>query len=408
MGTRKHHKSKKSNKRFRKTRSKRQRGGDDATDLLKASAKGDTKEVERLLAKEGINVDTIDEHGVTPLLLASRYGHKEIVRKLLEAGADVNTIAAAQMTALTWATVDGHEDVVEILLQQPGIQINVPDMWGKTPLENASSIGNTEIVRMLLEARANIGMALIEGSEDSEIVKMLLEEGADVNEADIDGMTALMMASEHGHKDVVKILLEQEGINVNLWNNEGETALILASKNGHIEIVKMLLKEGAHVNVEEDEDAMDVEGDDYHSALMMASYEGHTEIVKILLAAGADINATANDGYDTAITLANRKNHDKIVELLIRKGATIPEDGTTWFHNYQKLRDKKEEILKQKTMAMEVMSRGLREDRQFRLLKHGQASVEMGKKVAEYLGGKRKTRKSKRKTRKSTRKKRKN
>ena len=58
MGTRK---PKKSNKRFRRTRSKKQRGGDDGTDLLKASEKGDIKEVTRLLAKEGINVDTIDE-----------------------------------------------------------------------------------------------------------------------------------------------------------------------------------------------------------------------------------------------------------------------------------------------------------------------------------------------------------
>ena len=57
MGTRKHHNSKKG---FRKTRSKKQRGGDDNVDLLKAVEKGDIKTVERLLAKEGINVNTTD------------------------------------------------------------------------------------------------------------------------------------------------------------------------------------------------------------------------------------------------------------------------------------------------------------------------------------------------------------
>ena len=284
------------------------------------------------------------------------------MRKLLEAGADVNISAAGQMTALLWATVEGHEDVVEILLQQPGILLNVPDMWGRTPLENASSIGYTEIVKMLLEARANIGMALIEGSEDQEIVAMLLNEGADVNEADIDGMTALISASEHGHKDVVKKLLTQEGINVNLWNNDGETALILASKNGHIEIVKMLLKAGAHVNMVEDVlrvplistvNMMDVEGEedwkeDAKTALMMASQEGHTKIVKILLAAGADVNAVANDGYDTAMTLANTGGHDEIVELLIRNGATIPEG------DYQRIRDMDDKIQKEITTLPEI------------------------------------------------------
>ena len=107
--------------------------------------------------------------------------------------------------------------------------------------------------------------------------------------------------------------------------------------------------------------------------------------------------------YDTAITLANGNGHDEIVELLIRKGATIPEGDEG--DEDQNIRDKREEILKQKTMAMEVMSRGITRDKEARLLKHGQASVEMGRKVAEYLGGKRKM---KRKTKKSTRKKRKN
>jgi ankyrin repeat protein len=268
----------------------------------------------------------------------------------------VNTEVQGQMTALLWATIAGHKDVVEILLQQPGIQVNAADMWGRTPLVNASTMVYTEIVRMLLEAGADIRDTLImsSGNGHIEIVKMLLKEGADVNETDEDGMTALMMASEWGHKYVVKILLAQEGINVNLWNNEGETALILASKEGHLEIVKMLLK------------------------------------------AGADVNAVANDEYDTAITLANGNGHDEIVELLIRKGATIPEGDED-----QNIRDKREEILKQKTMAMEVMSRGITRDKEARLLKHGQASVEMGRKVAEYLGGKRKTKKSTRKKRKN-------
>jgi len=228
------------------------------------------------------------------------------------------------------------------------------------------------------------------GNGETETVEMLLEKGADVNEADIDGMTALMMASENGHKDVVEILLKEEGINVNLWNNEGETALILASEYGHTEIVKMLLNAGAHVNMveEDDENMMDVEEDedqDAKTALMMASEFGHTEIVKILLKAGADVNAVANDGYDTAFTLANKRGHDNIVELLIRKGATIPEGN-----QYQELRNKKEEIIKGKLAIMNVASKKMRIN-----------PKELPRFMTDFMGGKRKTRKSKRKTRKN-------
>jgi len=225
---------------------------------------------------------------------------------------------------------------------------------------------------------------------ETETVVMLLEKGTDVNDADIDGMTALMMASENGHKDVVEILLKEEGINVNLWNNEGETALILASEYGHTEIVKMLLNAGAHVNMveENDENMMDMDEDedqDAKTALMMASEFGHTEIVKILLKAGADVNAVANDGYDTAFNLANKRGHDNIVELLIRKGATIPEGN-----QYQELRNKKEEIIKGKLAIMNVASKKMRIN-----------PKELPRFMTDFMGGKRKTRKSKRKTRKN-------
>lgn len=40
-----------------------------------------------------------------------------------------------------------------------------------------------------------------------DLVKMLLDAGAEVNIKDVDGSTALMCASEHGHIDTVKLLL---------------------------------------------------------------------------------------------------------------------------------------------------------------------------------------------------------
>jgi KN motif and ankyrin repeat domain-containing protein len=45
---------------------------------------------------------------------------------------------------------------------------------------------------------------------------MLLAAGADVNIQDEDGSTALMCAAEHGHVDMVKLLLSQQDIDVNV------------------------------------------------------------------------------------------------------------------------------------------------------------------------------------------------
>jgi len=178
---------------------------------------------------------------------------------------------------------------------------------------------------------------------NAEIVAMLLKRGADVEATDMYGSTALIKAIESGYTDIVTMLLKV-GADVNVTDNDGWTALIWASWRGHKESVTMLLEKGANMEV------TDYQG---NTALMEASEYGHTEIE----------------------------------ETLIRKGAIIPEGN-----KYQYLRDMKETILKEKTMAVEVMSRGLTKDGNQPIL--SQASKEIGKKVVSYLGGKRKTRKT--------------
>lgn len=52
-----------------------------------------------------------------------------------------------------------------------------------------------------------------------EMVQLLLEAGADINLQDEDGSTALMCATEHGHVDIVKSLLEHSDIDISLKDN---------------------------------------------------------------------------------------------------------------------------------------------------------------------------------------------
>ena len=50
-----------------------------------------------------------------------------------------------------------------------------------------------------------------------------------------------MYASENGHTEVVKLLLDT-GADVNAQNADGETALIIASRYGNKEIAELLKK----------------------------------------------------------------------------------------------------------------------------------------------------------------------
>ncbi len=103
-----------------------------------------------------------------------------------------------------------------------------------------------------------------------------------------------------------------DGVDIDFKHSDtGKTALILASERGHTEVVKFLINSGATV------DSKDNSG---VTALMIASINGHTEIVKLLIELEADVNARSDDG-DTALRLASEKKHTEIVEILKAAGA---------------------------------------------------------------------------------------
>jgi len=70
-------------------------------------------------------------------------------------------------------------------------------------------------------------------------VRKFLEEGAEVDSVDKYGFTALHLAADRGHKEIVQILLEK-GANVGVKDPDGETAISLAKAAGHEEIATMI------------------------------------------------------------------------------------------------------------------------------------------------------------------------
>lgn len=70
---------------------------------------------------------------------------------------------------------------------------------------------------------------------------MLLAAGAQIDVPRNDGATPLWIASQMGHDNIVKILL-QKGAYVDTVRHDGATALFKASHKGHSAVVQELLK----------------------------------------------------------------------------------------------------------------------------------------------------------------------
>ena len=249
------------------------------TALIQASQSGHYQVVE-ILFQKGADPNIHDNDGCTALIIASENG-QQVVELLLERQVDPNVRNSKnRRTALMQASQNGHYQVVEILLQK-GADPNLEDENGVTALLLASLRGYYQVVGILLEKGADANIhdnegwtALIASSQNGhqQIVELLLEKQVDPNVRNSkNGRTALIQAIQSGHYQVVEILF-QNGADPNIHDNNGYTALIIASEKGH-------RSSGADPNIHIDEEV---------TALSFAIHQGHYQVVEVLLKNGAD------------------------------------------------------------------------------------------------------------------------
>lgn len=125
-----------------------------------------------------------------------------VALKLIKNGAGVAHIDGDGIDLLMHSIILGHITLVDALLGKTGHK------W--MPLHNylisASSVGNIEIVKMLVSYP-----------------------DCDINGKDSDGSDALMAAAARGQKEIVEFLLLQSDISVNAQNIDGHSALMFAN-----------------------------------------------------------------------------------------------------------------------------------------------------------------------------------
>jgi len=118
-------------------------------------------------------------------------------------------------------------------------------------------------------------------------VQALLRAAASPGVHDADGLTPLMLAAIHGHREVARVLVDH-GARVNDRSARGSSPLMLAIMNRHNGIVRLLCDRGADVN------ARDHLG---WTPLMHAAWTGDPEVVRLLLQRGADRRSADHRGW---------------------------------------------------------------------------------------------------------------
>jgi ankyrin repeat protein len=185
--------------------------------LIMAAAKGDIATVERLIG-QGASVMARDGRGRTALLAATHGDHVAVARALLAAGADVNAKDDIEDSPYLYAGAEGRIEILKLTLARADLKSL--NRYGGTALIPAAHHGHPEAVRILLGTAIDkdhvnkLGWtALLEavilgdgGPVHAEIVRLLVEAGANVNLADRDGVTPLAHARRRGFAEMARIL----------------------------------------------------------------------------------------------------------------------------------------------------------------------------------------------------------
>lgn len=272
-----------------------------------------------ILRKNGEDINQMDEDGISALAAAVEYNPVS-VEYLIQHGADLKA-KGEKSDAIRIAITRNKLEALEHLIVG-GAEIKAWRSGVMNSLMLAASLGNTEIVKCLLDSGVPVNegvfdmdygrectalfYAAVNGKEAS--VRLLLEYGAK------DTCLNIIYASSAGLLDWVKHLIEIGKVDINEADEmDGATALIMAVKNSKMEVVQYLIEHGALINRSYKE---------ISSPLIEAALIPDTELMDILITHGADLEFKTEDGFTVLLRCA-AEGGEYSMKYLIDKGADI-------------------------------------------------------------------------------------
>ncbi|KAL9961138.1 hypothetical protein ACROYT_G030030 [Oculina patagonica] len=241
--------------------------------LHSAARDGDVPKIKSLLSR-GFPIDSRDDHGRTPLMVAAYSDKLQNVEYLLARGADPSLEDNDGWNLLHWASGGGNPDIMELMLS------HVPSI---------DSINNKGSTALMIAANGKL-----------QAVEYLLVKGANPSLEDNNGWNLLHHASRGGNPVIIELMLSHVP-SIDSIDKQGLTALMKAAYHGKLQAVEYLLAKGADPSLEDNFGC---------NLLYWASLGGNTAVIEKILWYGVDIKSRDEDG-STPLMIAQKEGQDE-------------------------------------------------------------------------------------------------
>ncbi|MEF2248615.1 ankyrin repeat domain-containing protein [Paenibacillus sp. IITD108] len=218
--------------------------------------------------------ESLNYPGHPSIVMAAKRGNIEEMQYVLDRGADINAVTHTGVSALWSAAYDNDMKTAQFLLDT-GIDLK---LHGGTALQIAASNGNLAIVKLLIDAGADINYQSFNGHPDLSdsplhnaayrqysVVLYLLEAGADTRLKNHYGERAFHVARVNGNEEIADLISKYEPADLHNYDAKIE------------ELKRMMLPNGIILDLGEERQKVDLPNSEYVNYITYCSIYDVTE-----------------------------------------------------------------------------------------------------------------------------------